>query len=168
MATSLKTCSISDCSEDVHSRGWCSVHYIRWWKFGDPLGRAVPMVEDPMVCRCCNTPRPLANFPTVKTSGSRTATRRTCTRCRSVSRYGLTAATYEAMLVEQGYRCAICPASPGSEEVFHVDHDHACCPGPRSCGACIRGLLCSRCNLGLGCFRDDPDRLLRAASYVVR
>jgi hypothetical protein len=49
---------------------------------------------------------------------------------------------------------------------FHVDHDHACCPGTRSCGKCIRGMLCNRCNTGLGMFLDDPNRLRHAASYL--
>lgn len=32
----------------------------------------------------------------------------------------------------------------------HVDHDHRCCPGDRSCGLCIRGLAHDSCNKNLG------------------
>lgn len=40
------------------------------------------------------------------------------------------------------------------------------CPGRNACGRCIRGLLCSRCNVGLGNFRDRPDLLLKAVEYL--
>ena len=32
----------------------------------------------------------------------------------------------------------------------NVDHAHTCCPGKESCGDCIRGIVCFRCNTGLG------------------
>lgn len=33
------TCSIEDCERDAVTRGWCKVHYCRWVRMGDPLGR---------------------------------------------------------------------------------------------------------------------------------
>jgi hypothetical protein len=60
-------------------------------------------------------------------------------------RYGITATDYDRMLAEQDGRCRICRKLPVKNRL-HVDHDRACCPGPRSCGKCIRGLLCVSCN----------------------
>lgn len=33
-----KTCSIADCGKPVRTRGWCTSHYTRWLRHGDPLG----------------------------------------------------------------------------------------------------------------------------------
>jgi hypothetical protein len=50
--------------------------------------------------------------------------------------------------------CGVCQV--GLPE--HVDHDHVT--------GRIRGILCFTCNIGMGNFGDDPDRLLRAANYL--
>ena len=87
-----------------------------------------------------------------------------------VSRYNLTVEQYEEMLAAQGGCCAICGKDePGGTGRWHIDHDHECCDGrKRSCGKCVRGLLCSSCNLGLGRFEDNENLLQRAAAYLVR
>jgi hypothetical protein len=35
-----------------------------------------------------------------------------------------------------------------------VDHDHRHCPGTEGCRQCVRGLLCGKCNSGLGWIGD--------------
>ena len=84
------------------------------------------------------------------------------------SNYGLTPEAVEAMLASQGYRCAICRKRFKGHQHTHIDHDHSCCPSGRSCGKCIRGILCNFCNQGLGRFRDDPALLRRSARYLER
>jgi hypothetical protein len=79
--------------------------------------------------------------------------------------YGLTAEDHAALLEYQGGRCAICQVARGVVKALAVDHDHACCPGPISCGKCVRGLCCGQCNqIILG--RYPPEALLRAAAYL--
>lgn len=77
--------------------------------------------------------------------------------------YGVSQQKFDAMLDSQGGRCAVC------KEVLdcpHIDHDHQCCPGLKSCGKCVRGLLCDNCNRGLGAFHDRPEVLVSAAEYI--
>lgn len=38
----MKICQIEGCPDPVESRGWCNKHYLRWWKYGDPLYRVKP------------------------------------------------------------------------------------------------------------------------------
>lgn len=85
-----------------------------------------------------------------------------------LKRYGLTPDRFAAMLAAQRHRCIICKHRFADTRDTHIDHDHACCPGDRSCGKCVRGLLCSNCNHGLGHFRDDPALLRRGARYLER
>lgn len=82
--------------------------------------------------------------------------------------FGLTRASYEAMLEAQDGRCAICRrASPGGKGRWHIDHDHSCCGPRKACGECIRGLLCFSCNAALGYMRDSPATLIAAADYLI-
>lgn len=69
----------------------------------------------------------------------------------NLCRYNLTLEQYECMLESQGFACALCKR-PVQELVrrLDVDHDHQCCLGYKSCGKCIRGLLCNSCNQMVG------------------
>lgn len=85
-------------------------------------------------------------------------------RCK---KYGISVDEYEEMLASQCHQCAICGYDL-NESAPSIDHDHACCSGSGSCGRCVRGLLCSLCNIGLSRFEDDPERLANAAVYLMK
>lgn len=82
--------------------------------------------------------------------------------------HGMTIDRFKQMLAAQGGGCAICGTGlgGGQKRRLSIDHDHACCPGRESCGKCVRGLLCSPCNSGIGYLRDDPTRLRAAVKYL--
>ena len=62
-------------------------------------------------------------------------------------RYGLTPDEVIQKRKKQKNRCKLCGAILIK---FVIDHDHKCCSGRRSCGSCIRGILCVPCNMMLG------------------
>lgn len=71
---------------------------------------------------------------------------------RRCVRMGISESMYLMMLFNQGGRCPC-----GRElDISQIDHDHTCCKGRTSCGACVRGLLCNRCNLLLGMVESEP------------
>ena len=74
-------------------------------------------------------------------------------------KYKLTKQMYLDMLEQQNGVCAICQ-NPPNRNWLAVDHDHSCCPGIKSCGKCVRGLLCGSCNSFLGRVKEDPTKLL--------
>lgn len=73
-------------------------------------------------------------------------------------RYNLPLGAYEEMLAAQDGRCRICGEA---DKRLVVDHNHAHCSGRRSCGRCVRGLLCMQCNAALS--RVENDSWLSAA-----
>lgn len=83
-----------------------------------------------------------------------------------LANYGLAEHELQQRFLEQEKSCGLCFA-PLSYPNFHVDHDHACCPDKgRSCGKCIRGLLCPGCNLLLGHAGESIERLESAIRYL--
>lgn len=69
--------------------------------------------------------------------------------------YGISRDDYRDLVVGQAGRCLICGLVP---DVLYVDHDHTT--------GKIRGLLCNRCNAGIGFLGDDADRVKVAHRYL--
>lgn len=74
------------------------------------------------------------------------------------SRYGVDEERFESMLHEHGGRCAICRKPCGTGTALSVDHDHE--------SGAVRGLLCRKCNAGIGNLGDDPELVERALRYL--
>lgn len=81
------------------------------------------------------------------------------------SRYGVHGSTledYDRLFAAQNGRCAICgtkePGGRPDTNRFAFDHDHTT--------NTPRGLLCFRCNCGLGNFRDNAELLQAAIAYL--
>lgn len=86
--------------------------------------------------------------------------------------YHLTLAEYMALHDAQGGLCFLCGKPETAREwrgekkpkMLAVDHDRRCCPGARSCGKCVRGLLCFKCNRDLAIV-DNDEWLQKAIPY---
>lgn len=80
-----------------------------------------------------------------------------------LKRYGITLETYREQLSKQNNVCAICKQPEtavikNKRIAMPVDHCHKT--------GKTRGLLCTKCNRGLGLFRDNPDILENAIEYL--
>ena len=75
-------------------------------------------------------------------------------------KYGITLEDYEWMLENQNHACKICGTIDPSHTSGRMVVDHCHTTGN------VRGLLCNRCNTGLGYFKDNPDFLASAIKYL--
>jgi Recombination endonuclease VII len=194
------------CEDDSYCRGYCSRHYWRLRKYGDPLGepesrRAVRFeetddLENSKVCTICKKRLPFKAFHRSKKADGFQSRCRNCYRDwyneryennpefrekrsrhfekfykekypahrerrlneRLLSMYGITREEFDILSETQGNVCAICRRFPEGKTRLSVDHDHET--------GKIRGLLCGNCNSGLGHFKDNPELLAVAITYL--
>lgn len=126
-------------------------------------------------CKACeSTRRREFNKGTVeKRKAKYEANRQDILDAQRFATYGITREQYDEMHRQQGGVCACCGQPErtlnrrGEVRALAVDHDHSCCPGKRSCGRCVRGLLCHSCNIGLGVLGDSPEMLMKAVAYLI-
>ena len=83
--------------------------------------------------------------------------KRVAKNARLKTTYNITIEQYEELLEKQNFGCAICTFPDNGNYSLAVDHDHFCCPGIKSCGKCVRALLCMGCNTGMGRIEKQID-----------
>lgn len=135
-------------------------------------------------CRTCGEVKALESFHNLKKSkDGKQSQCKACQKARlstpknaerrkdyawraTLKKFNITEADYESLFQKQAGLCAICHKPETGGMRLAVDHDHSCCDGNFSCGKCVRGLLCKRCNMAIGLLGDSPDVLVNALFYL--
>jgi hypothetical protein len=79
-------------------------------------------------------------------------------RERQIRKFGISIIQHDYIFETQEGKCAICHEK--RIEWLCVDHDHKTLK--------VRGLLCSKCNLGIANFNDSPIIMLSAFRYLIQ
>lgn len=77
-------------------------------------------------------------------------------------RHKITEEHFSSMISLFDGKCHACKVN----DAVNIDHDHNCCETSRSCGKCVRGVLCHHCNSALGLLKDDREKILKLLKYV--
>jgi hypothetical protein len=81
--------------------------------------------------------------------------------CFFKRKYGLTLEQYTELFNKQNGKCAICGKHQTElKQALCVDHDHQ--------NNNVRGLLCSKCNRGIGMLEDNVQLLTNAINYILK
>lgn len=155
--SSPRQCSFPDCDKPEFNPGLCAGHYYQKLE-----GREMRPLNERLPC-----PLPGCGESYTPRRGSRGVCRK---HSSEMSRFSLTKATLLAL-----YSNRSC-WNPGcsQNENLHLDHDHSCCPdgkfagSKKSCGQCVRGWLCSSCNISLGMLQENPRRIRGLLDYLDR
>lgn len=102
--------------------------------------------------------RRLADPERYRVSGREQMRRWRATNPRRSPYHGLSPEEVSERLAQQGGVCGLCKTE--STKRWHGDHDH-------KTGA-FRGVLCNKCNMGLGLFNDNVDLCQAAVAYLER
>jgi hypothetical protein len=167
-----KICEIENCGKYVHGRGYCGTHYDRWLKHGDAN-------YDPRA----NCAWPSCTIPVNQNKGTlcakhsaakenkkykethRVNTFRTIIKTKA-RKIGLDPDEVLAYWETHNGLCDVCGNPPeklrksGVTESLHIEHNHIT--------GKFRGLVCHKCNLGMGLLNDSADLLRKAADFLDR
>ena len=135
--------------------------------------------EDGQLCSRCRLRRPLSDFyrsardksgfvsicrectaekVMLWREGNQESDKRRKRQYHREAKYGISLEAFNVLLESQGDRCAICKISVLPTDDVCVDHSHET--------GRVRGILCRRCNTGLGMFKDSTATLRLAIDYL--
>lgn len=174
----MGNCTVDGCNDKAFGHGLCSKHYNRQRRHGSvakPLTRRGRLVQEgKSYCPKCDSVKPIGEFLT--DTHTKYGISIYCAKCHQEkakvryrkypdyykdadlkAKFGLSLEQYRELEERQDHKCALCHKERGPKR-FAVDHDHK--TGKN------RGLLCDRCNLGLGWFEDSIELLEAAIRYI--
>lgn len=175
----MSICNISGCDKRTKdNRKICAMHKSRWTNhrsYDLPIRKIRPKNrrghDTFMVClKHGQLSKEQIQFSYSKMEGPI----QHCKRCNRESnnrrKFGITEKDYERMILEQKGVCAICKnpeimTRNGKVLILAIDHCHT---AEKRGIMKVRGLLCAKCNHGLGSFRDSPELLTSAICYLLR
>ena len=172
-------CSVKNCNRPYYGKNLCNTHYQRI-KNNIPLDAPIRYNRKNGSCLerneygqklCINCYEYLNEECFGKNPKTKDGKQPYCRKCISIRgryrNYRITEKQFKNLMQQQDNKCAICLSDqPNGNNGWHIDHNHSCCPGFKTCGKCIRGVLCSYCNKALGQFQDSAENLKRAIIYL--
>lgn len=148
-----------------------------------PRNQSIILLNENKICVKCKLNQDLSQFYLSGIgNGRRTECRKCCSEIARIHRknsgyknppkgkirqknhslkcnYGIDLNKYNEILLQQNGNCLICKKNQSEfKNGLFVDHCHET--------GIVRGLLCGRCNTGLGMFFDNPDFLISASKYI--
>jgi len=134
-----KPCSVSLCENNHYAKGMCRNHYTRVARHGNTHS-LTDIIEDKKIYLYAKQQITYKREYTL------------------MYKYKVTKERYQEMIKDG---CNVC--GQYTERNLHIDHDHLCCSGEgATCGKCVRGAVCNRCNQTIGKYetglirRDNP------------
>lgn len=177
------SCIIENCSNTkMRTKTLCNTHYFRIRRYNSPklpqTKREKLITEEKSYCGKCKEIKSLSEF--YKNKSHPLGISHYCITCSKQSqqekykkygrskilrnneyqkKYNITTEKYEEMLKNQNFCCAICNKKP-NKKLLCVDHNHSTNN--------VRGLLCDKCNRGIGLLQDNVNVLANAIKYLLQ